>query len=91
MARRKQSRGDCAYCGKEYTRSGMAKHLQRCSPRQENIAQHDRKRGATQAFYHLQVRDAWHGYFWLHLEMRGDAPLEELDDRANPPRPIPSR
>jgi len=30
--------------------------------------------------YHLQVQDAWGGDYWLHLEMRGNATLQDLDD-----------
>ena len=28
----------------------------------------------------LQVLDAYGGDFWLHLEMKGNATLEDLDD-----------
>ena len=28
----KSTRGYCKYCGKEYTRTGMLKHLQSCMP-----------------------------------------------------------
>lgn len=33
MANRKQSRGYCKYCGKEYTRAGMVKHMASCKNR----------------------------------------------------------
>jgi hypothetical protein len=39
----------------------------------------DRKSGKDQVLYHLQVRDAWSGDFWLHLEMNGSATLMDLD------------
>ena len=29
----KSTRGFCKYCGKEYTRTGIAKHLQTCKKR----------------------------------------------------------
>ena len=29
----KSTRGYCKYCGKEYTRTGMVKHLQTCKRR----------------------------------------------------------
>ena len=31
----KSTRGYCKYCGKEYTRTGMVKHLQTCKRRVE--------------------------------------------------------
>jgi len=61
------------------TKGGMLKHLTACTQRQSVIEQTDRKRGEKETLFHLQVRDAWAGDFWLNLEMRGTASLEELD------------
>ena len=80
MARRKQTRGSCAYCGRKMTRGGMSRHIQTCAKRQEVIALANRKRGKNEVLHHLQVQDAWYGDFWLHLEMPGSAALEDLDD-----------
>lgn len=77
MARRIQSRGSCRYCGREMTRSGLAKHLKTCAGRLEAESA---AKGRTQQLYHLQIQDAWDGSYWLHLEMRGNATLEDLDD-----------
>ncbi|HEY84012.1 MAG TPA: plasmid pRiA4b ORF-3 family protein [Chloroflexi bacterium] len=79
MARRKQSRGKCAFCGREMTKGGLSKHLSSCSQRQETIDAANAKRGAAKQLYHLQVQDAWSPDFWLHLEMNGDATLQDLD------------
>ncbi len=81
MPRRTQSRGDCVYCGREMTRSGLARHLMTCPSRleaQAAAAAGVKRRGQT--LYHLQVQDAYSGYFWLQLEMRGDATLQDLDE-----------
>ena len=80
MPRRKQTRGKCAFCGREMTRGGMTRHLQTCPQRQEAIAAADAGPGRTQTLYHLLVRDAWSSDFWLHLEMNGTATLRKLDD-----------
>ncbi|MFZ2358222.1 MAG: hypothetical protein WA040_02645 [Anaerolineae bacterium] len=79
MANRKQSAGACAYCGKEMTRGGLARHLRTCLQRQQAIATANARRGQDQTLYHLQVQDAWSSRYWLHLEMRGNATLEDLD------------
>ena len=79
MARRKQTRGKCVYCGREMARSGLISHLPACSARQEAIVEADRGRGRAQAIYHLVVRDAWQGMYWLHLEMNGTEELGSLD------------
>ena len=82
MARRKQTRGKCAFCGREMTRGGLARHLPACPQRQEAIATADQKTGQDQTLYHLQVQDAWQGDFWLHLEMNGAAArLVTIGDR----------
>jgi hypothetical protein len=35
MARRKQSRGKCTFCGREMTRGGLVRHLKACPQREE--------------------------------------------------------
>jgi hypothetical protein len=80
MARRKQTRGKCGFCGKEYAKSGMTRHLTSCPARKEAIAAANQGRGRNQPIYHLQVLDAWGGDYWLHLEMKGSATLEDLDE-----------
>ena len=47
MANRTQTRGDCVYCGKEMTRSGLARHLRACAQRQQAIAAADKQRAGT--------------------------------------------
>ncbi|HET91648.1 MAG TPA: hypothetical protein ENN99_13050 [Chloroflexi bacterium] len=80
MARRKQTRGTCVFCGKEMTRGGLARHLPSCQARRDAVEQANQKGGKEQTtIYHLQVRDAWDGDYWLHVEMNGTAALEDLD------------
>lgn len=79
MSNSKQSTGACVYCGREMTRGGLARHLRACAQRQQAIAAANARRGSDQTLYHLQVQDAWSGAFWLHLEMRGNATLKDLD------------
>lgn len=80
MAGRKQTKGACAFCGREMTRGGMSKHLQSCPQRQEAIAAaNSAQSDSPQPLYHLLVRDAYASDFWLHLEMNGRATLNDLD------------
>ena len=79
MARKKQTRGTCAFCGREMTKGGLSRHLATCPQRQEATIKANAQRGRNQTIYHLQVQDAWNGDYWLHLEIRGAATLEELD------------
>lgn len=73
------SEGVCAFCGKRATRGGMSRHLRSCPARTAAIAAADAGPGEPETFIHLQVRDAGGGPYWLHLEMRGSAPLKKLD------------
>lgn len=79
MAQQKQSRGKCAFCGKEMAKGGLSKHLATCQERKEAINAANQKSGQPQQLYHLQVQDAYLRDFWLHLEMNGSATLKDLD------------
>lgn len=78
MARSRQTKGLCSYCKNELTRSGMTRHLRGCTQRLDKIRQAN-ARGRREKQYHLQVQDAYGLGYWLQLEMRGRATLEDLD------------
>lgn len=79
MARGKQSRGKCVFCGREMTGGGLTRHLAACPERQEAVSAANQKSDQEQVLYHLRVRDAYLPDFWLHLEVNGSATLEDLD------------
>ncbi len=79
MSPSEQWKGHCVFCGREMTRGGLARHLRSCNKRADSQAEAERSRRHKQTLYHLQVQDAWDGMFWLHLEMRGNATLKDLD------------
>ncbi|TFG69756.1 MAG: hypothetical protein E4H27_06825 [Anaerolineales bacterium] len=79
MARKKQSYGQCAFCGGMYAKSGMRKHLQACLQRNQAIDTANEKDAKACIVYDLQVQEAWRGEYWLHLEMKDTATLRDLD------------
>ena len=79
MSTRKQTKGNCAFCGREMTSGGMSRHLQSCPERQKAIQTAVSSKTAPQPCYHLLVRDAYNRDFWLHLEMNGRSTLQDLD------------
>lgn len=79
MSRKKQTRGKCAYCGREFAKGGMVKHLLTCPQRQAVIAASEQQPLEKEMLYHLRVQDIQQGDFWLDLEMRGSATLQQLD------------
>jgi len=80
MPTRKQSKGVCAYCGKEASKAAITKHLATCPERQAAIATAEAKKGTSESLYHLRVQDAYQKEFWLDLEMRGGKTLKDLDN-----------
>lgn len=79
MPSRKQSRGKCAYCEGEFTKGRMLKHIEACPERRQVVGTSDGQPGTTESLYHLRVQDAWRSDFWLDLDVRGSATLQELD------------
>ena len=76
--RRKQTRGNCGYCGRDFTKGSMLKHLPTCPRRAEIVAESDRKRGKAGTLLHLRVLNK-SGDFWFDLEMQAYATLQDLD------------
>lgn len=76
--RRNQTRGNCGYCGREFTKGSMLIHLPSCQRRAEIVAESDRKRGRSINLIHLRMFDH-SGDFWLDLEMLGSSTLQDLD------------
>ena len=79
MPRRRQSRGKCTYCEGEFTKGRMLRHMETCPERLQVVGASDSQPGTTESLYHLRVQDAWQSDFWLDLEVRGSATLQELD------------
>jgi hypothetical protein len=80
MSESGKTEGACAFCGKRATRGGMSRHLGSCTARKAAIAAADAGPGEPEPIIRLQVQNAHMDQFWLHLEMRGSAPLKKLDD-----------
>lgn len=73
----KQSRGFCKYCGKEYTKGGMIRHL----PTHKNQkAEVELKTGKRKSgYFELVISDRYSKDYWLIVEIRETATLKELD------------
>jgi len=77
---RSQSRGSCLFCGREFAKGGLSRHLPTCAKRLEAQTEADRSKRHRQTLYHLQVQDAWGASYFLHLEIRSNATLKDLDE-----------
>ncbi len=76
MAKRKHSRGTCKFCGKDYARTGMTRHLKACKARKAAIAAEP---GPKTALFHLIAQGTYNPQYWLHLEAPADIDLYGLD------------
>ena len=79
MSGRRQPRGQCGYCERDFSVWGMIRHLSACSRRKVAVAEADRKRGRNMKLYHLRAQDEWNKGFWLDLEVEGSTTLDDLD------------
>lgn len=71
----KATKGTCSLCGKEYTRSGMAKHLASCLTKQAAKSFEEDQHFSL----HLQVTTRYSSGYWLHLRVDERATFKQLD------------
>ena len=72
-----QTKGFCKYCGRAFTRGGMLRHLESCKERAIALEAERGKRKA--GYFQLVLTGRYRKDYWLIIEMRDSAMLEELD------------
>lgn len=71
----KAAKGTCTLCGKEYTRSGMGKHLSSCLTKQPAKSIVDYERFSL----HLLTTTRYPSGYWLQLQVDERANFKTLD------------
>ena len=72
-----QTKGFCKYCGKEYTKGGMLRHLQACSKRKIRL---DSERGKRRCrYFEIVILDKYRKAYWLIVEASENTTLKTLD------------
>jgi hypothetical protein len=71
----KSTKGACNLCGKEYTRSGMGKHLASCLTKRND----ESIEGDQRFRLHLLVMTRYPSDYWLHLQVDDRATFKTLD------------
>ena len=74
----KALKAKCLLCGSEFTKAGMIKHLQSCLPKDidNSLKQKDLKR---HPFFHILVTGSYSPEYWLHLKVKSECVLKDLD------------
>lgn len=73
-----QTKGYCKYCGKEYAKGGMLRHLPTCKMRKVKLeAESGKSKGG---YYELAITDRYDSDYWLIIEIKEMATLEDLDE-----------
>lgn len=72
-----QTKGFCKYCGKEYTKSGMLRHLAACKMRKVRL---DEETGKTRCgYFQLVISGKYTKAYWLIIEISENTTLKEMD------------
>ena len=78
--KRKMSRGDCHLCGQEFSKNTIGRHLDKCWEELAAKEKHDPGSLQPTRFFRLAVEGRDLPEYWLHLDVRADATLLDLDD-----------
>ena len=78
--RRQLSRGACHLCGKEFSKNKITAHLDQCWADLTAKEKHDKRTLAPTLFFRLLVEARDDPKYWLHVDVRADSTLEDLDD-----------
>ncbi len=77
---RQISKGKCNFCEGSFGKAAMTKHLASCE-RRESICKAPSGKGKAgkKKIFHLIVEGCNMPEYWIHLDVRADATLEDLD------------
>ena len=73
----KQTKGYCKYCGKEYTKSGMLRHLASCQKRKIRLERESTKTRC--GYFQVAITGRYDKDYWLIIEISENATLKDLD------------
>lgn len=72
-----QTKGLCKYCGKEYTKGGMLRHLASCKKRIDRL---EKETGKTRCgYFEIVLYGRYDKDYWLIVEVSENATLKALD------------
>ncbi len=78
--KRRMSRGECTLCGQEFSKNTIGRHVDKCWEALAAKEKHDKHSLQPTKFFRLAVEGRDLPEYWLHLDVRADATLEDLDE-----------
>ncbi len=75
----KRTKGNCIYCNKSLTKSGMQKHLPTCQAKKDALEKLKSKEAKLAEVYHIMVEGRHASDYWLHLRVKANMKLQTLD------------
>lgn len=72
-----ETKGFCKYCGKEYTKRGMLRHLQTCKERNKELTEEKGEKRCR--YFQVVITGKYSKEYWLIIEISENATLKELD------------
>ena len=73
------TKGRCRFCNAEYTKSGMAKHLQTCKARTAAESDSGGRKARQGRLLLLMIWGRYASMYWMHLDIPADTTLTRLD------------
>lgn len=72
--------GKCQLCGSAFAKKDMTRHLKACTEKKDTAETASKKRRTRQTgIFHLVVGGRFQPAYWLHLNIRSDSTLRDLD------------
>jgi hypothetical protein len=78
--KRRLSRGLCYLCGQEFSKNTIGRHVDKCWEELASKEKHAQYSLQPTKFFRLAIEGRDLPDYWLHLDIRADATLEDLDD-----------
>ena len=74
---REKTKGKCKYCGQEFAKAYVMRHLKSCKERKRSL---EAQTGTERCrYFQLIIYDRFDDDYWLAVEMQEDATLQDLD------------
>lgn len=72
-------KGKCYYCGKEFSKAGISKHIKSCKVMKESIGLDEKASSSNINKFILEVSSKYDKNYWLYITIDVNCTLKDLD------------